>query len=152
MKQCAVLILVTLAGAAGLAFCLAAAEFDDVERSLKDTERAMRQMQQQQDQQKFKMDMQRLAAPKFSSEDRAAAKNKELLDKFMAEQNRDLGKEMDDWMEKFAKEYRLIIEALVIAIIVSGFSIFFYRQKLKKLAQEKEKESQQAHHHPGYKG
>lgn len=152
MKKFMALILIMLVGVVGLAFCLYAAEFDDFDRSLKDTERAMRQLQQQQDQQKFRTDTGRFNAPKLSSEDKAAKKNKELLDKFIASQNRDLGKEMDDWMEKFAREYRFIIEVFAIALAITALSFFFYKQKLKKLAQEKEKELQQARHHSGYKG
>ena len=81
MKKAVVLILMVFVGIAGLAFCLSAAEFDDFDRPLKDAERAMRQLQRQQDQQKFKTDTKRFDTPKFSSEDKAAKKNKELLDR-----------------------------------------------------------------------
>lgn len=128
----------------GLFSAVCRAQSDDFSRSIRDAERATRQFRQQQDQMNFRSDMKRIEKPTFETEDRAAKKNKELLDKMIADQNRDLGQEMDDWLEKFTKEYRLMIEVVLIALAISSLSIFFYRQKLKKIAKEKEKEIDQA--------
>lgn len=143
MKKIDRYIVIVVVGILGFTLSLYAAQFNDLSRSLKDSERSMRQFRQQQDQLKLRTDMKGISQPTFASEDRAAKKNKELLDKMIADQNRDLGQEMDDWLEKFAKEYRMIIEVTLIALAISGLSFFFYKQKLKKIAKEKEKELEQ---------
>ncbi len=144
MKKISLQIVIVVVGILGFTLSLYAAQFNDLSRSLKDSERSMRQFRQQQGQLKFRTDMKGIDKQTFASEDRAAKKNQELLDKMIADQNRDLGEEMDDWLEKFAKEYRMIIEVTLIALAISGLSIFFYTRKLKKIAKEKEKELEQA--------
>ena len=75
--------------------------------------------------------------------DRAVAKNQEKFKQLMDSQNKSLSQNLQDWAIKIPEEYRLIIELIAIILFISLFGFMFYRQKIRKLHEEKEAEEKQ---------
>ena len=80
--------------------CLAAADFDNLDRSMRDFERQMKMQKQQQD---FKVDIKKFEPQKLPKEDKAVAASQKLFEDFLEERKFDAGKNLEDWQAGFRK-------------------------------------------------
>ena len=138
-----------------LTFCLAQdldnRALEDLERSIKNMERTMKQdslkdLQIQQKQQypalkppvsTFPSD---LSAKDKPATDKAIIKNQERWKKMMDSKKANLSEGLDDWGQdiKIPKKYRLLIELFAIALFLNIVTFMLYRRKIKGYKKEEE--------------
>lgn len=124
---------------------------DDLDRSIKEIERSMRQdsFRDMELQKKYQLAPQKLKSftpdmnlKDLPSTDRAMEMNQERLKKMMDAQKEDMSQSLDDWGMRIPKKYRLFVEIFAIGIFVSFFSFIYYKQRVKKGVEEKKIEKE----------
>ncbi|MDD5005046.1 MAG: hypothetical protein PHS93_00900 [Candidatus Omnitrophica bacterium] len=137
----------------GLTLCLSKdfdnTGLDDLERSMKNME-----MMQKQDtlikekdfpkyqfpkppEQTFKQDLMPLDQKK---KDRAAIRNEQRWQELMHTKRVDLMQNFEGWLPRIAREYRFLIELLMIALAITFFGLMAYRRKIKQQEDNKARE------------
>ncbi|MFH1621874.1 MAG: hypothetical protein ABIA97_01990 [Candidatus Omnitrophota bacterium] len=122
---------------------------DDLDRSIKDIERSMRQdslrdvelqKNYQLAPQKIKSFTQDMTFGDLPTTDKAMEKNQERLQKMLDAQKKTTSQSLDDWGMRIPKKYRLFVELFAIGIFVSFFSFIYYKRRVKKGAEAKKAE------------